>query len=67
MLDKPWDPVVDHDQQPLYQPVVERTYWTFLGYFNNCNIIKFTNKAILLDDSDEVHKVVLDGISGNMA
>ena len=37
-----------------------------LGSFNNWNIIQFTNKTTPIEDFDEVHKVVLDGISENM-
>ena len=37
-----------------------------LGPFNKWNIIQFTNKATTNKDFDEVHKVVLDGISDNM-
>ena len=38
-----------------------------LGSFNNWNIIKFTNKKTLSELFDAVHKLVLDGISNNMA
>ena len=38
-----------------------------LGYFNNWNIIQFFNKSTTYEDFDEVHKVVLDGISENMS
>ena len=38
-----------------------------LGSFNNWNIIKFTNKTTSSEYFDDVHKVVLDGISDNMS
>ena len=37
-------PGVDYTKQPRYQPVVDCKYWLVLGYFNNYNIIHFTNK-----------------------
>ena len=37
-----------------------------LCYFNNWNIIKFTNKTTSSEDFDAVNKVVLDEISDNM-
>ena len=37
-----------------------------LGYFNKCNIIKFTNKTTLPEDFDDVHYVSLYDISENM-
>ena len=38
-----------------------------LGYFNNWNIIQFINKRTSSKYFDAVHKVVIDGIIGNMA
>ena len=38
-----------------------------LGSFNNWNIIKFRNKTTPSEQFDEIHKVVIDGISDNMA
>ena len=38
-----------------------------LWSFNNWNIIQFSNKSIAYEDFDEVHKLVLDGISENMS
>ena len=35
--------------------------------FNKRNTIHFTNKSISTEDFDIVHKVVIDGISENMA
>ena len=45
MLDKPWVRGSEPTSQPRYQPVEYCTYWPVLGYFNNWNIIKFTNKT----------------------
>ena len=60
-------PSVDCTKQPRYQPVVDCKYWPVLGYFNNYNIIHFTNKTTCSEDFDEAHQVVLYGISTNMA
>ena len=38
-----------------------------LGSLNNWNIIQFTNKIKSSEEFDELHKVVLDGISENTA
>ena len=38
-----------------------------LGSLNTWSIIQFTNKIIDHGDFDEVHKVVIDSISDNMA
>ena len=38
-----------------------------LGSFNNWNIIQLTNKTTSSEDYDAVQKVVIDGISDNMA
>ena len=38
-----------------------------LGSFKNWNVIISTNKETSIEDSDVVHKVVLYGISENMA
>ena len=37
-----------------------------LVFFNNWNIIQFTNKTASSEDFDLLHKLVLDGISENM-
>ena len=31
ILDKPWDTDLDHIKQPIYQTVVDLTYWPMLG------------------------------------
>ena len=65
MLYKPWDPMVVQTQQPFYQPVVEFTYWSELGSFNDWNIIPFANKTISSEEFYDIHKVLLDGIIAN--
>ena len=67
MLDNTWAYVVDPTKQHRYQPVIEFRYWHVLGSFNNCNINQFTNKTTSSEDFDEVHKVLIGGISDNMA
>ena len=42
-------------------------YWPVLGPFNNWNIIQLSHKSTPSDSFDEIHQVVLDGISDNMA
>ena len=67
MLDKSYYYGVNPNKQPRYQPVVDCKYWNVLGYFNNWNIIKFSNKSTSSEEFDAVHTVVLDDISDNMA
>ena len=38
-----------------------------MGSYNNCNIIDLTPKSTTFEALDEIHKVVLDKISDNMA
>ena len=65
MLDNPWAYGVDPTKQLCFQPVFDCINWPVLGSFNKWKIIQFTNKTTSIEDFDEVHKVVLDGISGN--
>ena len=67
MLDKPWISGIPSDEQELYKPVTKCNYWPVLGSFNNWNIIQFSQMSIHYDAFDEIHQVVLDGISDNMA
>ena len=53
--------------QTRYQPVINCTYWPVMGPYNNWTIIELTPKSIPSEASDEIHQVVLDGISENMA
>ena len=50
-----------------YQHVKYCTYWSVLGSYKNCNIIQLTPKSTLFEAFDEIHKVVLDSTSDNMA
>ena len=67
MLDKPWISGIPSDKQERYKPVTKCTYWPVLGSFNNWNIIQLSQKSTPSDTFDEIHQVVLDGISDNMA
>ena len=67
MLDKPWISSVPTDEQERYKPVTKYTYWPVLGSFNNWNIIQLSQKSTPSDTFDEIHMVVLDVISDNMA
>ena len=67
MLDQPWISSVQSTKQARYQPVINCTYWTVLGSYNNCNNIQLTPKSIPSEAFDEIHQVVLDRISENIA
>ena len=67
MLDKPWISDIPPDKQEHYKPVTKCTYWPVLESLNNWNIIKLSQKSTPSDTFDEIHQVVLDGISDNMA
>ena len=67
MLDKPWIYNIPSDKQYQYKPVTKCTYWPVLGAFNNWNIIQLSSKSTSSDIFDEIHQVVLDSISDNMA
>ena len=67
MFDNPWYCGVEPTKHTCYQPVVYYTYWPMLGSFKNWNIIQFTNNTTSSERFDEVHTVVLDVISENMA
>ena len=67
MQDKPWISVIRPDEQERYKPVTNCTYWPLLGSFNNWNIIQLSQKSTPSDAFDEIHQVVLDVISDNMA
>ena len=49
------------------QLVTNCTYWPVLGSYNNWNIIEITPKPTYFEAFDEIHQVVLDGISENTA
>ena len=54
-------------KQEHHQPVPKCTYFPVLGSFNNWNVIQLSHKSTPFDAFDEIHQVVLDGISDNMA
>ena len=52
-LDQPYIPGMTSWQQPSYPYVKDCTYWHVLGYFNNWDILKLSNKAT---SSEELEK-----------
>ena len=54
-------------KQARYHPVINCTYWPVLGPYNNWNIIHLTPKSISSEAFNEIHQVVIDGISESMA
>ena len=54
-------------KQARYQPVANYTYWPVLGSYKIWNYIELTPKSTPFEAFDEIHKVVIDGISENMA
>ena len=67
MQDKPWISGIPSDKQYFYKPVTKCTYWSVLGAFINWNIIELSQMSTSSDTFDEIHQVVLDGISDIMA
>ena len=67
MLDKHWISGIPSDEPGRYKPVTNCTYWPVLGSFNNCNIVLLSQKSTPSDLFDEIHQVVLDGISDNIS
>ena len=67
MLEKLWIHGLTPKQQTSYRPVINFLYWLVLVSFKNDNIITFSHKATTSEDFEEINKVVLDGISDNMA
>ena len=67
ILDKTWISDITLDEQERYKPVTKCTYWPVLWSFNHWNIVQLSQKSTPSDAFDEMHQVVLDGISGNMA
>ena len=67
MLDQPWISGIQSTKQARYQHVINCNYWHVLGPYNNWKIIYLTPKSIPSEAFDEIHQVVLDGISENMA
>ena len=67
MLYKPWISGILSDKKERYKPVTNCTYWPVLVTFNNWNIIQLSQKSTPSEAFDEIHQVVIDGISDNMA
>ena len=67
MLEKPWIYGILLKKQARYQPVTTCTFWPVLGSYNNWNSIDLTPKSSYFEVFDEIHKVVIEGISENMA
>ena len=67
VLDKSWISGIPSDKQDRYKPVTKCTCWLVLGYFNNWNIIRLSSKSTSSDTFDDIHQVILDGISDNIA
>ena len=66
-LDKPCISGISSDKQERYKPVTKCTYWPVLWAFNNWDIIHLSQKSNSSDTIYEIHQIVLDGISDNMA
>ena len=66
ILGQPWISGIPSKNQSRCQHVIDCTYWPVLGSYNNWNIIQLTQKSIFFEAFDEIHQVVLDGISDNM-
>ena len=67
MLDKPLISDIPSYKQERYKPVNKCTYWPVVVSFNNWNIIQLSQKSTPYDAFDEIHQVVLGGISDNVA
>ena len=67
MLGKPWISGIPSDKKDCYKPVSNWTYWPVLGPLKNWNIIQLSQKSDPYYALDEIHQVVLDGISDNSA
>ena len=67
ILDKTWISGISSNKQERYKTVTKYNYWPVLGAFNNWNIIQLLSNSTSSYTFDEIHQVVLDGISDNMA
>ena len=67
IIDKHWISGIPSDEQERYKPVTKLTYCPVLGSFKNWNIIQLSQKSTPSDAFDEIHQVVLDEISDDMA
>ena len=67
MLDQTWISSITSKKKARYQPVNDCIYWPVLGSYNNWNIIHLTPKSTPYEAIYDIHEVVLDSISDNMA
>ena len=67
MLEKPLIYGISSYKQERYKPVTKCNYWPVLAASKHWNIIQFSSKSTSSGKFDEIHQVVLDGISDNMA
>ena len=67
MLEKPWISGVPSNKEASYQPVTNCTYWPLLGSYKNCSIIHLSQKSTPFEAFEEIHQIVIGGISDNMA
>ena len=67
MLDKNWIYGITSDVQERYKLVTKCNYWPVLGSLKNWNIIQLSHKSTPSDTFDEIHQVVLDKVSDNIA
>ena len=66
ILYKPQIYGISSDEQERYKHVTNCTLWLVLWSFNNWKIILLSYKSTPSDAFDEIHQVVIDGISDNM-
>ena len=64
---QPWISGVQSTKYARYQSVINCSYWPVMDPYNNCSIIHLTPKSIPSEAFDEIHQVVIDGISENIA
>ena len=67
MLYQPWISGIPPKKQARYQAVTDCTYWPVVGSFNNWNIIRLSPKSTHFEAFEDIHQVVIGGISYNMA
>ena len=67
MVDQPCIYGILKKKQARYQPVTDCTYWPVLGSYKNWNIINLKPKSTPFEMFDDIHQVVIDGTSDNMA
>ena len=65
-IERKCNPGVPHTSQTWYHIVVDFTHWPELIPYNKYNIIAIINKNKYSEDSDDIHRVVLDFSSENI-